>query len=563
MVFPGRFSTGCLRCRQRKVKCDEAKPTCRRCYIYGKPCLGYTDQFHFRHTLSNPRSETASSTSTSPHAPTTKAESSSPERIEYHQAPQEVPGDEQAERDEARCQAIVRHPGLSYDHVSLCYFVRRFVSPDEEDGFPGHLSFLPSLYNHHNHGVLEIATLSVAQMATYNQFGCSQLRMQSFKNCGRAIRMLQECIQSDDQAMDDRVITTILLLCTHKDISGEGLGDPNEHAPGLFYLLEKRGPGQIGTRRGAELFLLAHLRLQIYSFLHEDDTYSDPGAIATVMGLFNPLLRALSMMSRSLSLRHRLGRCMRLETLQDQADDASPTSLENEEQEEEQAIIQECFEMLDSFDTWDKEAAAYWQITFEGRAVPTALGEVFSDKTYYDAETACIIILVRSARLILLLTMLLYHSKLRVAHDEEQMTLDCNDLWVECISVLKRDVGKTIDDILSSVPYALGDVDPSGAPASMPHDGAGAIIIVHSIRLVSRCPYATSDQAEKAGNILARINSTIGIRSAVGWMPGESYELKCVPELDCPRQQVLENGTSSHLIGQALDSVQGSFECLS
>ncbi|KAM5349740.1 hypothetical protein ACJ41O_006245 [Fusarium nematophilum] len=201
------------------------------------------------------------------------------------------------------------------------------------------------------------------------------------------------------------------------------------------------------------------------------------------MGLFNPLLRALSMMSRSLSLRHRLGRCMRLETLQDQADDASPTSLENEEQEEEQAIIQECFEMLDSFDTWDKEAAAYWQITFEGRAVPTALGEVFSDKTYYDAETACIIILVRSARLILLLTMLLYHSKLRVAHDEEQMTLDCNDLWVECISVLKRDVGKTIDDILSSVPYALGDVDPSGAPASMPHDGAGAIIIVHSIRL--------------------------------------------------------------------------------
>jgi hypothetical protein len=50
-------------------------------------------------------------------------------------------------------------------------------------------------------------------------------------------------------------------LIFHQDISGEGLGDASEHAPGLFYLLEKRGPGQIGTRRGAELFLLALLRL--------------------------------------------------------------------------------------------------------------------------------------------------------------------------------------------------------------------------------------------------------------------------------------------------------------
>lgn len=46
-----------------------------------------------------------------------------------------------------------------------------------------------------------------------------------------------------------------------QDISGDGLADPTDHAPGLFYLLEMRGPEQIGTRRGAELFLLALLRL--------------------------------------------------------------------------------------------------------------------------------------------------------------------------------------------------------------------------------------------------------------------------------------------------------------
>ena len=53
---------------------------------------------------------------------------------------------------------------------------------------------------------------------------------------------------------------------TEQDISGEGLGDPNEHAPGLFYLLERRGLEQIATRRGVELFHLALLRLVSHSF---------------------------------------------------------------------------------------------------------------------------------------------------------------------------------------------------------------------------------------------------------------------------------------------------------
>jgi hypothetical protein len=35
----------------------------------------------------------------------------------------------------------------------------------------------------------------------------------------------------------------------------------NEHAPGLFYLLERRGLEQLTTDRGTELFLLSLLRL--------------------------------------------------------------------------------------------------------------------------------------------------------------------------------------------------------------------------------------------------------------------------------------------------------------
>jgi hypothetical protein len=98
-------------------------------------------------------------------------------------------------------------------------------------------------------------------MAAYNKFGGDKFRMQSYRNYGRAIRMLQDIIRSEDQATDDKVIMSVLLLCTLKDISGEESGDPAEHAPGLFYLIERRGPEQIATSRGAELLFLALIRL--------------------------------------------------------------------------------------------------------------------------------------------------------------------------------------------------------------------------------------------------------------------------------------------------------------
>jgi len=230
---------------------------------------------------------------------------------------------------------------------------------------------------------------------------------------------------------------------------------------------------------------------QVYSFLHGNDTYGDPGAIATVWGAFDPLLRAMGMMSRTLSLRHKL--------LADRAflDPAEQTSL-----------IQTCSETLDDFHLWDVEAAEYWQSMFKGRGTPTALGEVAAGTTHYDAETACTIILIRSARLILLMTMIAHHYR-HQQHDNNVSPL------AEYIPFLEMDVGLAVDDILASVPYALGDVGPGGLPGSVHHDGAAAIVIVHSIRLVASCAYLTPEQRQKAMGILTRLNAGIGIRSAV------------------------------------------------
>jgi hypothetical protein len=41
MVNPGHASKGCVNCKTRRVKCDEALPSCQRCVAGGRTCLGY------------------------------------------------------------------------------------------------------------------------------------------------------------------------------------------------------------------------------------------------------------------------------------------------------------------------------------------------------------------------------------------------------------------------------------------------------------------------------------------------------------------------------------------
>ncbi|KAF3061433.1 hypothetical protein GL218_03922 [Daldinia childiae] len=39
-----RLSRGCLKCRQRRVKCDEGRPACRRCVNRNEACERYRDE---------------------------------------------------------------------------------------------------------------------------------------------------------------------------------------------------------------------------------------------------------------------------------------------------------------------------------------------------------------------------------------------------------------------------------------------------------------------------------------------------------------------------------------
>ncbi|KAK0640208.1 White-opaque regulator 1 [Lasiodiplodia hormozganensis] len=63
---PGR-SSGCHTCRARHIKCDERKPTCRRCEKSGYTCQGYEKPIHFLiHTAAGQSSSSSSSAAATP-----------------------------------------------------------------------------------------------------------------------------------------------------------------------------------------------------------------------------------------------------------------------------------------------------------------------------------------------------------------------------------------------------------------------------------------------------------------------------------------------------------------
>ncbi|KAI1155445.1 hypothetical protein F4825DRAFT_407792 [Nemania diffusa] len=503
MVFPGRFSTGCRRCRDRKVKCDEGRPSCRRCRTYGKPCPGYADQFHFRVDKTASKHEKASQShqyqerSQAPGQPPPL-----PQKPSSHQAVV------RAIRGATPPTIIIPQPGVSYDDISLCYFVRRFVTPDENDNLPGHLTFLPSLYRRDGNGLLELATLSVAQMAAYNHFGGDKFRLQSYQNYGRALGLLRKTIQSEE-VTDDRVLAAVLLLSMLKDIDEEGWGDPSEHAPGIYYLVEKRGVEQFFTSRGFELFLLALLKLQVYSFVHQDNRYTDPGGLVEMLSVVHPMMRAMSLMTRTMSLRQDLLKCSR--------ENLPHSSNQGRSYETDQSTLKACFEALEEFDRWDTEAGPYWKSVFDGRTI-AALGELATGATYYDPKTACIIILVRSARLILLLSILEYYDAIQGACSEaEAWRVGDRAAWENCIPILEQSIRLTIDDMLYCVPFALGDLGPDGSPVSIPPDGAATLVVFQPLRLVTYCSYATPVQRKRSQDILNRMKTGIGVRSATPW----------------------------------------------
>jgi hypothetical protein len=79
-------------------------------------------------------------------------------------------------------------------------------------------------------------------------------------------------------------------------------------------------------------------------------------------------------------------------------------------------------------------------------------------------------------------------------------------------TTLRQDMHLTIDDMIACVPYAMGDVNVCGQASSLPYDAAAALVIRHSIKVVTYCCYWDAEQMQTTQQILSRIDRAIGLQ---------------------------------------------------
>ncbi|KAL6229983.1 hypothetical protein BDW75DRAFT_234767 [Aspergillus navahoensis] len=224
-------STGCSRCRERRIKCDKLTPECSQCRRYGQPCPGYRRTFRFQD------------------------EGPGLER-RHHSSTGRVPRPAPSVTDAARlvrddALAMIRRTGspppilLERQHVQCfadfirtafptMYYHNRFRATDRLD-FPSYVIQDVGSYAFQDAAV---ACLSSVYLAYLSQD--SALLKTSRQMYAQSLHEVARAVQTPD-AMSDSMLSTMMMLSVYEMYAQTSNDAWVIHADGVRRLMISRG----------------------------------------------------------------------------------------------------------------------------------------------------------------------------------------------------------------------------------------------------------------------------------------------------------------------------------
>ena len=229
---PTKSTTGCQRCRQRKLKCDETKPICQKCTRAGYECV-YRDSFdaHLRDQTEETverakqkwRARAQRSSQSPPSQETSRAQSSSrrdpPSRSISHAREDRI-------SPRYSLAAALGDPNgsleISYQDLAINRFFYDFVihTPDSTSTkLGGHMSFLPDLYQQSaQDSALVSATLAAAYANFNGRMKTSKAPSGGRKQYGLALKLTRDALESPSDKHEDGTLLAVYLLCLYEII---------------------------------------------------------------------------------------------------------------------------------------------------------------------------------------------------------------------------------------------------------------------------------------------------------------------------------------------------------
>ncbi|OJI84882.1 hypothetical protein ASPTUDRAFT_188979 [Aspergillus tubingensis CBS 134.48] len=307
MVFCGKPSKGCGECRSRKIRCDQARPTCSQCAKGNRVCPGYRDQLSlmFRDesqqvirkartgtkarrakssrktdpgstsTCNAPAAAAASpsgsgmvAASPSP-APVCSPAGSNPSLSTGDLEPPEFDGpvclSPQFVEQHAIQQPLVLQPSYQpTKNEAISYFLRQNAWIGS---FWSKIEANPDILRRasatsHEALMTSLASVGIAMISRIRK--SEPMKIAAEKEYGNALQLLTTAVADQQQAKNNATLAAVLMLAIFEVITSRGsrfIDSWTNHIRGAVALLELRGVEQLQDPDGLQLFL--QLRYQI------------------------------------------------------------------------------------------------------------------------------------------------------------------------------------------------------------------------------------------------------------------------------------------------------------
>ncbi|KAL3491931.1 hypothetical protein BJX62DRAFT_116198 [Aspergillus germanicus] len=244
-------STGCSRCRERRIRCDKVKPECSQCRRYGQPCPGYRRTFRFqdegpglerRHLSSASRASRQSATSSE--SPVADAAQTLRNNVLAMMRKHASMGEDYVNTGSpARMLLEKQHIECFIDLIRTAfptmYYHNRFRTPNGLD--------FPSFVIDHigSYGFLDaaVACLSSVYLAYLSQD--SDLLKTSRQMYAQTLDEVAQALQASDAVSDevlsDAMLCTMMMLSVYEMYAQTSSDAWVVHADGVRRLMYSRG----------------------------------------------------------------------------------------------------------------------------------------------------------------------------------------------------------------------------------------------------------------------------------------------------------------------------------
>ncbi|KAH6982090.1 hypothetical protein BKA56DRAFT_672863 [Ilyonectria sp. MPI-CAGE-AT-0026] len=512
-------SRGCLRCRQRRVKCDGGRPSCQRCLTRDELCVGYRDEADliFQHETDKVALKSqAESVSSSSSTRTRRTRSRSLER-----PPPSRPLDAATLRLPSalpwlKVPPSEKEPPVVEDHAVAMFMDKYVIYPCHESSSPGFLEHLPVLFQEVNvdgRHALRWAVQAAAIADLSREHDPKLLAPRALECYGQALGALGRSLAEKGKIPDDYDLMAVVILDMFETFFMPGVSSVESHTQGMAHILRLRGHEQFHDPRGWSLFRLAHHRLQKQQLakqiaplpeskfwldsLNEEmltvRLEKDALEISTICQKANEILRALSAdtldLQQFLDLFPQMARLDQKAVLQRYTPEWDFKTLQRTEILGDQEVISRFPEKIELHrDVW---MAYEWN--------------------YH-----------RTARIILHQRLLACLDKARSIPTSQQHSFGSEDMIKDGEEASLLHIKTLADEILATVPQSFGEIDHLGRclpDLSKPPrcQAIGAYLLLWPIKII-KDPKGMTTPSQKAAaqRVFERIRDCTGMKSNLG-----------------------------------------------